>query len=138
MKFSTKVRYGLKALVDLSMNESETPVMASHLAEKQAVSVKYLERILNSLKKAEIIKSVRGCHGGYVLNKKPEDISIYEIYVAVEGDISVSPCSMGDCPRHIACYASNVWGEINSKIVDILKDYDLATVIERVDDELSF
>lgn len=135
MKFSTKVRYGLKALVDLSLNEDDTPIMASSLAQAQSISLKYLERILNSLKKAELIKSIRGCHGGYVLNKKPEEISIYDIYIAVEGELFVSPCQTEECSKDSKCYAADVWNGLNDKIVGMLKDYTLASVVERAKNE---
>jgi Rrf2 family protein len=132
VKFSTKVRYGLRVLAELAVTDNSEPVMASVLAEKQDISIKYLERIMNSLKKAEIVESVRGCHGGYRMIKKPEEISVYDIYMAVEGDIHVTPCcSNSHCEKEGNCAATRFWNKVNSDIIELTKDYNVAQILER-------
>ena len=74
MKLSTKGRYGLRAMVDIAVYSQDSPVPISAIAERQNISVSYLEQLLPKLKKAGIIKSIRGAQGGYMLDKDPKDI----------------------------------------------------------------
>ena len=73
MKLSTKGRYGLRAMVDIAVYSQDSPVPISAIAERQNISVRYLEQLLPKLKKAGIIKSIRGAQGGYMLDKDPKD-----------------------------------------------------------------
>ena len=79
MKLSTKGRYGLRAMVDIAVYSQDSPVPISAIAERQNISVRYLEQLLPKLKKAGIIKSIRGAQGGYMLDKDPKDISAGDI-----------------------------------------------------------
>ena len=79
MKLSTKGRYGVKAMVDLAINYGEQPVSIKSISERQSISEYYLEQLFSSLRKAKLIKSVRGSQGGYILNRAPEEITIYDI-----------------------------------------------------------
>ena len=80
MKLSTKGRYGLRAMVDIAVYSQDSPVPISAIAERQNISVRYLEQLLPKLKKAGIIKSIRGAQGGYMLDKDPKDISAGDIF----------------------------------------------------------
>ena len=86
MKLSTKGRYGLRAMVDIAVYSQDSPVPISAIAERQNISVRYLEQLLPKLKKEGIIKSIRGAQGGYMLDKDPKDISA--------GDILRTLCSI--------------------------------------------
>ncbi len=85
MKLSTKGRYGLRAMVDIAVYSQDSPVPISAIAERQNISVSYLEQLLPKLKKAGIIKSIRGAQGGYMLDKDPKDISAGDILRTLEG-----------------------------------------------------
>lgn len=85
MKLSKKSRYGLIALVDLSVNSKSGHVALSSIAEKNHISQQYLEQVFASLRRAGIIRSVKGPQGGYLLNKNPEKITVSEILEALEG-----------------------------------------------------
>ncbi|OGW82682.1 MAG: hypothetical protein A3C47_04510 [Omnitrophica bacterium RIFCSPHIGHO2_02_FULL_51_18] len=98
MKFSTRILYGLKAVIVLAGRYGEGSLSVSQIAKKEGISTAYLEQILNALKKKGLVKSVRGPQGGYVLTKKPSEISLDVLFYTLEdkgiaeiqGKISVS------------------------------------------------
>ena len=87
MKISTKGRYGLRALIDLAQYSEIEPVSISSIATRQGISERYLEQLMTLLKKAELIKSIRGAAGGYVLAKPVEEISVGDVLRALEGSL---------------------------------------------------
>ena len=84
MKFSTRTRYGLKAILALAARYGEGSLSVSQIAKKENISVAYLEQILNSLKKKGLVRSVRGPQGGYVLTHKPNDMTLEQLFYALE------------------------------------------------------
>ena len=80
MRFSTRTLYGLKAILVLAARYGEGSMAVSQIAKKEGISVAYLEQILNALKKKELVKSVRGPQGGYVLSKKPAELTLHELF----------------------------------------------------------
>ena len=96
MKLTTKGRYGLRAVIDLAMYAKEEPVSLAEVAERQSISISYLEQLVAKLKKAGIVQSTRGAQGGYALAKEPEEISVGEILRALEGSLSPVDCSAVD------------------------------------------
>ena len=89
MKLSTRARYGLKALIDLGLHSENETVSLQSIAERQDISVSYLEQLMGKLRKAGIVKSIRGAQGGYRLGRPPEEISVGDILRALEGDVPV-------------------------------------------------
>ena len=87
MMISTKGRYALKIMVDLTQNRSIHPVNIKSISARQGISVKYIEQIIASLVRAGLVKSVRGSQGGYFLTREPEHYSVGEILRAAEGEI---------------------------------------------------
>ena len=85
MKLSTKGRYGLRAMIDLAEHSGKEPAAISSIAERQGISEGYLEQLAALLKKAGLIKSIRGAGGGYILARDMEDISVGDILRALEG-----------------------------------------------------
>ena len=92
MKLSTKGRYGLRALIDLAQNGGEQPVSITSISTRQDISERYLEQLMSMLKKAGIVRSVRGAGGGYVLVKRLEDISVGDVLRALEGSLEPVDC----------------------------------------------
>ena len=133
LKLSTKGRYGLRAMIDLAMayNESHTPIMMSEIAERQALSRKYLHALLTPLKNAGLVKSARGAKGGYYLSKSPSEITIGEILETLEGEMSIVDCISDaiECDRSANCLAKGVWEELNQAIVRLLNNVTLHTLI---------
>lgn len=134
MKISTKGRYGLRAVLDLAMNGEAEAVALSSIAERQHISVSYLEQLVAKLRKAGIVNSIRGAQGGYVLAKPAEEISVGDILRALEGDLHPVDCaevSGGEavCQGADVCVSKFVWKRISDSIsqaVDTLMLSDLA------------
>lgn len=89
MKISTKGRYGLRALIDLSFHTQDTAISLVNVANRQNISLNYLEQVFSTLRKAGIVKSVKGSQGGYLLAKAPEELSVEEILTALEGRFNI-------------------------------------------------
>lgn len=96
MKMSTKGRYGLRALLDLAVCENGKPVTLASIAQRQHLSLNYLEQVFGVLRKAEIVKSIKGANGGYRLAKKAEEITVKEVLEALEGKFSIVDRSEDD------------------------------------------
>lgn len=134
MKISTKGRYGLRAVLDLAMHSENEAVALSSIAERQHISVSYLEQLVAKLRKAGIVNSIRGAQGGYVLAKPANEISVGDILRALEGDLHPVDCSQvgGDgtnCQGADLCVSKFVWKRISDSIsqaVDTLMLSELA------------
>ena len=136
LKLTTKGRYGLRAVIDLAMYAKKEPVSLSDVAERQNISISYLEQLVAKLKKAGIVQSTRGAQGGYALAKAPEEISVGEILRALEGSLSPVDCSAVDGEGETECSASNfcvtkyVWKRINDSINDTVNNMFLSELLE--------
>lgn len=121
MKLTTKTRYGMRAIVEIAKSQKKGPVAVSSIAEKEGISVLYLEKLLNSLKRDGIVKSVRGAQGGYVLARAPKDINMFEIVKLLEGDSSIVFCmsnkkNMRTCEKSSSCVTKALWSKVNNAI----------------------
>ena len=136
MKLTTKGRYGLRAVIDLAMYAKSDPVSLSDVAERQNISISYLEQLIAKLKKAGIVQSTRGAQGGYSLAKEPEEVSVGEILRVLEGSLSPVDCSAVDGEGETECSASNfcvtkyVWKRINDSINDTVNNMFLSELLE--------
>ena len=92
MKISTKGRYGLRILIDLATHDPGKPRLIRDIAQSQQISEKYISRLVIDLRKAKLVRSVRGINGGFHLAKAPEQITLLEILETMEGPISVVDC----------------------------------------------
>lgn len=135
MKLTTKGRYGLRAVIDLAKYAKNEPVSLSDVAERQGISISYLEQLMAKLKKAGIVQSTRGAQGGYSLAKNSEIISVGEILRALEGSLSPVDCSAVDGEGETECSASNfcvtkyVWKRINDSINDTVNNIFLSELL---------
>lgn len=134
MKLSTKGRYGLRALIDLAQYSEVEPVSISSIAERQNLSERYLEQLMSLLKKAGLIQSIRGAGGGYVLAKKPGDISVGDVLRALEGSLEPVECSgygeKEECAASGGCVTKYVWKRINESINRTVDEMKLDTLVE--------
>lgn len=133
MKFSTRTTYGLRALTILAKNYGQGSVPLSAIAKQENISVKYLERLFASLKKENIIKSEKGKSGGYLLNKAPNKIKIFDIVKSLEGDIVPFHCinEKGEikCLAKDRCGATDVLVKVQQAINKTLKNIKLSDLI---------
>ena len=130
MKLSTKGRYGVKAMVDLAINYGETPVSIKTISSRQNISEYYLEQLFSPLRKASLIKSVRGAQGGYVLNREPKDIKVSEIMEVLEGPIEIAECIEGVQCNNIDCCATRLlWKKIKGSIDEVMESVTLQDIV---------
>ena len=135
MKLSTKGRYGLRAVLDLALNGTEEAVALSSIAERQNISISYLEQLIAKLRKAQIVKSTRGARGGYILARPAKEISVGEILRCLEGDLSPVDCAeiMGGestCSASDICVTKFVWKRINDSIHEAVDNLMLSELVE--------
>ncbi len=119
MKLSTRGKYGVRALFEIARNFGRGPLSIKEIVERQRLSLSYLEQILHKLGKAGIIESVRGPHGGYVLARKPADLTIGDVVRALEGPIALSHClepGESGCYQADDCVARLVWARVGEKV----------------------
>ncbi len=134
MKISTKGRYGLRALIDLAQYSEIEPVSISSIANRQGISERYLEQLMTLLKKAEIIKSIRGAGGGYVLARDTGDISVGDVLRALEGSLEPVECAAfheeDSCAASDVCVTKYVWQRINESINRTVDEISLKQLVE--------
>ncbi len=113
MRLTTKSRYGTRAIFDLTYNFAGRPVQAKDISKRQEIPLRYLEQIFRQLKQANIVKSVRGPAGGYMLAKDSKKITVWDIIKAVREHIDVVYCvdDVKKCNRAKQCVTRSVWKE---------------------------
>jgi len=136
MKLSTRGRYGLKAIIDLAVHSRDGQVSLNSIAERQGLSENYLEQLFASLKKAKLVRSVRGSQGGYLLGNNPQNISVGDVLRALEGSMAPTECVSEDpsspaCCNTYNCVTRSVWEKIRDGINNVI---DNITLQELVDD----
>ncbi|MFI3209588.1 MAG: Rrf2 family transcriptional regulator [Peptostreptococcaceae bacterium] len=131
MKLSTKGRYGLKAMFELSISSMNGPVSIKQIAKNQNISEQYLEQLFRTLRKKGFIKSIRGAQGGYLLAKDPIDITVGDILIALEGPVSLSACIIDEdaCKNSNTCVTKAVWEKVKKGIEDVINDINLQDMI---------
>lgn len=132
MKISTKGRYGLRALLDLAVHSQGEHVPLSNIAERQNISENYLEQVFSALRKAGIIKSVKGAQGGYVLADKASDIKVGTILRVLEGDLSVAneELSRENGVSIQECIQTKVWDQITERINEFVDSITLEDLVQ--------
>lgn len=134
MKLSTKGRYGLRALIDLAEHSEDGPVSTASISARQELSERYLEQLMSMLKKAGLVRSVRGAGGGYVLAKKMEEISAGDVLRALEGSLEPVECAGlepdGACKAADSCVTKYVWKRINESISRTVDEISLDQLVE--------
>jgi Rrf2 family protein len=146
MKLSTKGRYGLRAMLDLAVNSAGDHVSLYNIAERQGVSENYLEQVFSALRKAGLVKSVKGAQGGYILAHQPSKTTVGTILRALEGDLSVVDDEKENSAGNlvIRCIKNEVWDRMNeslNKVVDSITLEDLLLdyrKMEGVNNEMYF
>ncbi|MFQ5432671.1 MAG: RrF2 family transcriptional regulator [Nitrospinota bacterium] len=128
MKFSAKLEYALIALIYLKCEPDDEPVSGRELSEKLHIPYRFLEQILSDLKKAGLVRSVRGYKGGYRLNKGPSDITIYDVYQVTEGKLEPWDCedSKERCNKNLnQCVISHFYADLKDTMKKLMQSYTL-------------
>ncbi|GBE02548.1 HTH-type transcriptional regulator IscR [bacterium BMS3Bbin06] len=122
LRLSTKGQYGVRAMYEIARGYPEAPVNIKLISERQEVSIHYLEQILARLRRAGLIRSVKGPGGGYVLTRKPEEITISDILKELEGPVAITSCMNPEkgCLRVEICVTHLLWKALGKQIEDFL------------------
>jgi Rrf2 family protein len=138
--FTTKAEYGVRLLVELGRQTPETPVSLKALAEAEALPLAYLERIVALLKKADLVESTRGAHGGYRLARDPAEVRMDEVVLALEGSVAPMSCLVDDsapdakvlCSHHDdhdLCATKLLWTRVQGGVIKALQATTLAELV---------
>ena len=132
MKISTKGRYGLRILIDLATHDAARPRLVRDIAQSQQISEKYISRLIIELRRARLVRSVRGMKGGFFLARSPKEITLLEILETMEGTISVVDCVLAPekCPRNATCTARNVWRRLNDGIRELMRNVTFEEILQ--------
>ena len=130
MRLTTKGRFAVTAMVDLSMRQTRGPVTLSAISERQHISLSYLEQLFGKLRRAKLVTSVRGPGGGYCLARPISAISMAEIITAVDEPIDATQCGgKENCADDQRCVTHDLWATLNEKMNDYLSSVSLADVV---------
>jgi Rrf2 family cysteine metabolism transcriptional repressor len=132
MKISTRGRYAARLMLDLAVHYGEGFVHLKDVARRQEISRKYLGHLIPPLKKAGLITSNRGAHGGYRLARAPRDISLGEVVRAVEGDLAIVECVATPeiCHRVGSCVTRDIWELMGDSVRDLLDSITLEGMVD--------
>ena len=129
MRLTQKSKYAVRALVELALNEGESPLGVAEIARRQRIPERFLEQILGELRRANILQSRRGAHGGYRFAMPTEEISVLDVVEILDGEVRPARCSAGgvcyiaDAPL---CATSKVWDEAREALEDVFSRYSIA------------
>ncbi len=130
MKLSTKGHYGLRAMFELAMNYGDDPIPLKTVAERQQLSESYLEQLIAALRKAGLVKSIRGAQGGYILAREPHKITVGDVIRVLEGPIAPLECvneeKPGQCEQFHYCISRNVWAKVRDSMSEVMDSITLA------------
>ena len=132
MKVSTRTRYSVRAALELALHYKQGPVQLRVIAERQEISVKYLEQLMAALMSGGFVRSIRGARGGYVLGREPSQIRLSELFHCMEGQVATTECVEDSqcCDRSADCVARKVWQTLEGAIHSTLDGFTLQDLVD--------
>lgn len=131
MRLTTKGRFAVTAMVDLAMHNGDGPVTLAEISERQKISLSYLEQLFGKLRRKQIVESVRGPGGGYLLGREMRDLSVSEIILAVDEPIDATQCGgKENCHDDGKCITHDLWAALNQRIFEYLGSVTLQQLVE--------
>ncbi len=133
MKLSTRGQYGTRALLELALHQGEGPVLLRDIAQRQQISLQYLEHLISPLIAGGVVRSTRGARGGVSLARAPEEIRLSEVVRLLEGSVAPVECvdNPETCNRSELCVTRDIWGELKQAIDGVLESTTLKDLVER-------
>ena len=133
MRLTTKMRYGTRAMLDLALHYNGGPTSLKHVAKRQNVSLKYLERLFATLQAAGLVRGIRGAHGGYQLSRSPGKVTLRQIYETLEGSNPLVDCTTDPqvCDRSEMCVTLHVWAQLYEVCMETLESITLEDLVHR-------
>lgn len=130
MRLTTKSRYAVTAMLDIAYYDRGNPISLPEIAERQGISLSYLEQLFSRLKKSGLVESIKGPGGGYKLSKNANDIAISEVIKAVDESVETTACNgKANCHNNQQCLSHNLWEDLGAEINNFLSDVTLQQVI---------
>lgn len=131
MRLTTKGRFAVTAMVDLAMHNGDGPVTLAEISERQKISLSYLEQLFGKLRRKQIVESVRGPGGGYLLGREMRDLSVSEIILAVDEPIDATQCGgKENCHDDQKCITHDLWAALNQRIFEYLGSVSLQQLVD--------
>jgi Rrf2 family protein len=133
MRISTKIRYGARAMLELASHYGEGSIELKEIARKENISLKYLEQVINPLRAAGLVKTIRGSKGGYSLAKPPSEICLYDVVETLEGPLNLLECLRDPkvCQKVPSCVTRDIWREVSDSISKIFYSITLEDMVNR-------
>jgi Rrf2 family protein len=133
MKINTKIRYGIRTMIEIGLNWEGEGVFQKEISRNQEISFKYLDQIISALKASGLILNSEGRGSGYRLSREPESITVYDVYKAFENDLCVVDCiSAGsDCNRDQICPTKDFWHQFNQHMVDFMESTSIGDLVKK-------
>ncbi|MCW8974492.1 MAG: Fe-S cluster assembly transcriptional regulator IscR [Sedimenticola sp.] len=132
MRLTTKGRYAVTAMLDLAFHQGQGPITLADIAERQGISLSYLEQLFSRLRKKLLVASVRGPGGGYVLGKEADQIFVASVITAVDEKVDTTRCGGShNCQDNERCLTHDLWHDLSDQIFDYLNRISLNDLMER-------
>ena len=132
MRLTTKGRFAVTAMIDLASRQTDGPVTLAGIADRQKISLSYLEQLFGKLRRHDLVSSVRGPGGGYRLARDMGDITVAEIIIAVDEPLDATQCGgRENCQDEHRCMTHDLWSTLNSRMYDYLSSVSLADLVAR-------
>ena len=129
MKLTTKGRYAVTAMMDLALHAKLDRISLTDIAERQNISLAYLEQLFGSLRRAGLVKSVRGAKGGYMLARSDKDISLADILIAADEKINLACGGGSSCNEQDPCLTHNLWTNLSQEFFAFLDGKALSDLV---------
>ena len=132
MRLTTKGRYAVTAMLDLALHDECGPVTLADIADRQGISLSYLEQLFAQLRRRGLVKSTRGPRGGYRLGREGKEIAVADVITAVDESVDATRCGgKENCQGEARCLTHDLWQDLSQQIHEFLSDIDLSELVER-------
>jgi Rrf2 family protein len=143
MQVSSKGKYSVRAVLDIAQHSDGAPVPLAAISQREGISLMFLEQLFQPLRKGNIVKSVRGSHGGYVLARDPSEITIGEIVRLIESPLYTSSCfskaeSVDDCRISSSCVSGAIWKQLAEHVDNFLDSIMVADLLNKAKPEIVY
>jgi Rrf2 family protein len=143
MQVSSKGKYSVRAVLDIAQHSDGSPVPLAAISQREGISLLFLEQLFQRLRKGNIVRSVRGSHGGYVLSRDPSEITIGEIVRLIESPLYTSSCfskeeSVEDCRISSSCVSGAVWKQLAEHVDNFLDSITVADLLNKAKPEIIY
>lgn len=132
MRLTTKGRYAVTAMLDLALHQGQGPITLADIAERQGISLSYLEQLFARLRKRTLVESVRGPGGGYSLGRDASRIFVAEVIAAVDESVDTTRCGGAhNCQNNQRCLTHDLWHDLSERIYEYLNQISLRDLVDR-------